>query len=93
MSSALRRATGSGIRCSKRTDTRTAFSCPIIAAGSKAPSVSTMPDHSFEAEDKMIRKITAATSGFGDIIEVRNQARVHLWYEASYAASVLDFKV
>ncbi|MCP4382492.1 MAG: nucleotidyltransferase family protein [Hyphomicrobiales bacterium] len=40
------------------------------------------PDRSWEAEDRVI---TRAASVFGDVaatIEVRNQARVHLWFDA-----------
>ena len=45
-------------------------------------------DLSFEAEDRMIR---AAADTFADIaatIEVRNQARVHLWYPARFGKEI-----
>ena len=35
------------------------------------------PDTSYEAEDRVIKALAAH---FGDWVEVRNQARVHLWY-------------
>jgi hypothetical protein len=39
------------------------------------------PDPSWEAEDRVIRRAAAACPG---PVEVRNQARVHLWYEARF---------
>ena len=37
-------------------------------------------DLSWEAEDAVIRRVAAATKGAVGPVEVRNQARVHLWY-------------
>ena len=37
-------------------------------------------DLSYEAEDRVIREIAAASADFPLPIEIRNQARVHLWY-------------
>jgi uncharacterized protein len=37
-------------------------------------------DTSWEAEDAIIRRVAAAVSDLGVAVEVRNQARVHLWY-------------
>ena len=37
-------------------------------------------DTSWEAEDAVIRDLTARLGHLGAAIEVRNQARVHLWY-------------
>jgi hypothetical protein len=37
-------------------------------------------DLSWEAEDAVIRHVTAATQGCVGPLEVRNQARVHLWF-------------
>ena len=37
-------------------------------------------DTSWEAEDAVIRDLTARLGHLGVAIEVRNQARVHLWY-------------
>ncbi|RXH21442.1 hypothetical protein XH99_23660 [Bradyrhizobium nanningense] len=37
-------------------------------------------DTSWEAEDTVIRKLQAQLGHLGDKIEIRNQARVHLWY-------------
>jgi hypothetical protein len=41
-------------------------------------------DTSWEAEDEVIRTIQARLARFGAKIEVRNQARVHLWYPAKH---------
>ena len=38
------------------------------------------PDTSWEAEDAVIRKLAARFARRGVKVEVRNQARVHLWY-------------
>jgi uncharacterized protein len=38
------------------------------------------PDTSWEAEDAVIRKLAAHFARRGIKVEVRNQARVHLWY-------------
>src|SRR5450755_5195973 len=38
------------------------------------------PDTSWAAEDAVIRKLTAWRGDVGAPVEVRNQARVHLWY-------------
>ena len=37
-------------------------------------------DLSWEAEDAVIRRVAAATRGCVGPVEVRNQARVHLWF-------------
>jgi hypothetical protein len=42
-------------------------------------------DLSWEAEDAVIRRVAAAFAApLGDLVEVRNQARVHLWFEAHF---------
>lgn len=41
------------------------------------------PDTSFEAEDRVIGRVRAATPGTPPV-ETRNQARVHLWFEAHF---------
>lgn len=38
-------------------------------------------DRSYEAEDHVISKVKAALPRLSNLVEVRNQARVHLWYE------------
>jgi hypothetical protein len=38
------------------------------------------PDTSWEAEDAVIRRLHARLAHLGARIEIRNQARVHLWY-------------
>lgn len=41
-------------------------------------------DLSYEAEDKVIAKVNAALPHLAELLEVRNQARVHLWYESRF---------
>jgi uncharacterized protein len=43
-------------------------------------------DLSWEAEDAVIRRVAEATAALGLCVEVRNQARVHLWYERRFGA-------
>lgn len=47
-------------------------------------------DLSWEAEDAVIRRVAEATrdltAGMGAVIEVKNQARVHLWYERRFGS-------
>lgn len=38
------------------------------------------PDTSWEAEDRIIRRIVDITADLSVVVEARNQARVHLWY-------------
>lgn len=45
-------------------------------------------DLSWEAEDAVIRRLTAAARPLGLAVEVRNQARVHLWFEARFGFPV-----
>ena len=42
------------------------------------------PDTSWEAEDAVIRTLHARLGHLGAKIEIRNQARVHLWYPAKH---------
>ncbi|MBP7650489.1 MAG: nucleotidyltransferase family protein [Phenylobacterium sp.] len=43
------------------------------------------PDTSWEAEDAVIRRVAAAFEPpVREMVEVRNQARVHLWFEAKF---------
>jgi uncharacterized protein len=37
-------------------------------------------DLSYEAEDRVIRRVAAACADLPITIEVKDQARVHLWY-------------
>ncbi len=41
-------------------------------------------DLSYDAEDQVIKKMIAALPNLADKLEVRNQARVHLWYEKRF---------
>jgi hypothetical protein len=45
------------------------------------------PDTSWEAEDAVIRRVTAVLSDTGAAVEVRNQARVHLWYPVKFGVA------
>jgi hypothetical protein len=38
-------------------------------------------DLSYEGEDAVIQQVQSALPVLGELVEVRNQARVHLWYE------------
>jgi hypothetical protein len=42
------------------------------------------PDTSWDAEDVVIRRIASRLDGIDAKVEVRNQARVHLWYPAKH---------
>jgi hypothetical protein len=44
-------------------------------------------DLSWAAEDRVIRDVAAATRGLAGPVEVRNQARVHLWFEDRFGAA------
>jgi hypothetical protein len=41
-------------------------------------------DLSWDAEDAVIRRVQEAVADLGATVEVKNQARVHLWYEARF---------
>ncbi len=41
-------------------------------------------DLSWDAEDAVIRRVQHAVADLGATVEVKNQARVHLWYEARF---------
>src|SRR4051794_32347105 len=38
------------------------------------------PDTSWEAEDRIIARLSETSARLGIRVEIRNQARVHLWY-------------
>jgi hypothetical protein len=44
------------------------------------------PDTSYAAEDAVIRRVREACADIAGTLEVRNQARVHLWYEEKFGA-------
>lgn len=44
-------------------------------------------DLSWEAEDAVIRRVAAATRDCLGPVEVRNQARVHLWFESRFGCA------
>lgn len=43
-------------------------------------------DLSWEAEDRVIRRVDRVATGFPASVEVRNQARVHLWFEDHFGS-------
>jgi hypothetical protein len=43
-------------------------------------------DLSWEAEDQVIKRVQSHFSGLGVQLEVKNQARVHLWYEQTFGS-------
>lgn len=48
------------------------------------------PDVSWDAEDVVIRRVAAAMpEALRTLVEVRNQARVHLWFEGRFGAPYL----
>lgn len=47
------------------------------------------PDTSWETEDAVIRTLQQRLEHFGAKIEIRNQARVHLWYPTKHALPYL----
>jgi hypothetical protein len=49
-------------------------------------------DLSWEAEDRIIQSMTRRLPGFASRLEVRNQARVHLWYEQRFGRPYLPLK-
>ncbi len=48
-------------------------------------------DLSYEAEDAVIRRAAALFSDLGATVEVRNEARVHLWYESRFGVPGVRF--
>lgn len=44
-------------------------------------------DLSWQGEDAVIRKVAAATRDFPGEVEIRNQARVHIWFESRFGAA------
>ncbi len=49
-------------------------------------------DLSWEAEDKVIRQCIETFADLGVEVQVRNQVRVHLWYEKKYSAPCPQLK-
>jgi hypothetical protein len=48
-------------------------------------------DLSYEAEDAVIRRAKSLFADLGTTVEVRNEARVHLWYEARFGVAGVPF--
>ncbi len=49
------------------------------------------PDLSYEAEDVVIRRAAELFADLGVTVEVRNEARAHLWYESRFGVPGLRF--
>ncbi|HEX9031834.1 MAG TPA: nucleotidyltransferase family protein, partial [Streptosporangiaceae bacterium] len=49
-------------------------------------------DLSWEAEDAAIRAGRAAFAGLPDAVEIRNEARVHLWYEQKFGLACAPYE-
>ena len=49
-------------------------------------------DTSYEAEDAVIQRAAALFQDLDVEIEVRNQARVHLWYEGKFGKAIPPFQ-
>jgi hypothetical protein len=49
-------------------------------------------DLSWEAENEVIERSAAAFAGCGGEVEVRNEARVHLWYEEKFGVPCSPFR-
>lgn len=45
-------------------------------------------DTSWESEDAIIKRAREALGDVADKVEIRNQARVHLWYEARFGSPI-----
>ena len=50
------------------------------------------PDTSWEAEDDVIRRCAAAFADIDAEVQVRNQARVHVWYPEKYGKAYAPLK-
>ncbi|BCW90202.1 hypothetical protein sos41_33700 [Alphaproteobacteria bacterium SO-S41] len=50
------------------------------------------PDTSYEAEDAAIRRCAEAFAGLDADVQVRNQARVHLWYPEKFGQPYAPLK-
>jgi hypothetical protein len=49
-------------------------------------------DTSYEAEDVFIQKGKELFEDISDLVEIRNQARVHLWYESHFGRTINQYK-
>ncbi len=49
------------------------------------------PDLSWAAEDEVIRRAGALFADLDAVVEVRNEARVHLWYEDHFGVPAVPF--
>jgi len=48
-------------------------------------------DTSYEAEDAVVRRAAELFADTGAVVEVRNEARVHLWYEERFGVPAAPF--
>jgi len=48
-------------------------------------------DTSYEAEDAVVRRAAELFADTGTVVEIRNEARVHLWYEKKFGVPAAPF--
>lgn len=48
-------------------------------------------DLSYDAEDRVIKRAATLFRDVNDVVEVRNEARVHLWYEDHFGVPAVPF--
>jgi uncharacterized protein len=48
-------------------------------------------DLSYEAEDQIIKRASSVFSCISALVEVRNEARVHLWYEKRFGHPIVQY--
>jgi hypothetical protein len=62
-----------------------------LASKTTTSSIFDSNDLSYEAEDMVIQRVSAQFSDLTADIEVRNEARVHLWYQQKFAVPSMPF--
>jgi hypothetical protein len=50
------------------------------------------PDLSYEKEDRIIHQVQAEFSGLPLKVDVKNEARVHLWYKAHFGYDIAPYR-
>ncbi len=60
-----------------------------VPVSSTTTSSTTTPDLSYDAEDVVIRRAARLLGDLGVAVEVRNEARVHLWCEPRFVGATV----
>ena len=81
-----RNATSPPAACSRRCGTSGRAGRWTGASKTMTSSILMTADLSWAAEDRVIRQVNALTADLGVTVEVKNQARVHLWYRDRFQA-------